>query len=301
MSSESSMEYIQQNETANTQLHTPVSSEVVSTYPKVVAVIVARNEEDMIEKTITALELQSHKIWKIIVVDDGSTDETTRIAKEMGHTLISLPYHSESLIGNPQLALRWNIGFEQAELFEPDYILILGADHILPENYVERLLLYMNEKIVIASGRLEGEIFKETMPRGSGRLIDIKFWKKVGGPKFPMTYGWESYIVYKAQSLGFETRAFRDIVSKTRKVSGGTSKAESYGRAMKELGYYSVHAIARSLLLSLKNPKEGLIMAYSFFTHSRIEELDVAKYVNEYQRKRFIGQILEFIKNKGRR
>jgi len=295
------MELVQQDETPVTQQLTPVSLEVERTYPKVVAVIVARNEEDVIEKTITAIRLQSHKIWQIVVIDDGSTDETTRIVKEMGCTLISLPYHSESLVGKPQLAIRWNIGFEQAELFEPDYILILGADHILPENYVERLLKRMNDKIVIASGRLEGEIFKETMPRGSGRLIDVKFWRKVGGLKFPIIYGWEPYIVYKAQSIGFETRAFRDIVSKTRKVSGGTSKAESYGRAMKELGYYSVHAIARSLLLSLKNPKEGFIMAYNFFKRSRNEELDVAKYVNEYQRKRFIGQILEFIKNKGRR
>jgi glycosyltransferase involved in cell wall biosynthesis len=265
-----------------------------------VAVIVARNEEGVIKSTIKSLKHQSHKIWKIVVVDDGSTDETPRIATEMGSILIALPYHSESLIGNPQLALRWNLGFEQAELFEPDYILIIGADHILPENYVEELLTRMDNNVVIASGRLEGEIHKETMPRGSGRLIDVNFWKNAGGLRFPIIYGWESYIVYKALSLGFETRAFPDIVSKTRSVSRGMLKAECYGRAMKELGYCTSHAFARSLLLSLKNPKEGLIMAYSFILHSRREHLDIAKYVNEYQRKHLVREIINFIK-KGRR
>lgn len=301
MSVESTLDHDLQDETTVSSLHDPVSLKLISFHPKVVAVIVARNEEGVIKSTIKSLNHQSHKIWKIVVVDDGSTDKTPRIATEMGCILISLHYHSESLIGNPQLALRWNLGFKQAELFEPDYILIIGADHILPENYVEELLKRMDNKVVIASGRLEGEIHKETMPRGSGRLIDVNFWKKAGGLRFPIIYGWESYIVYKALSLGCETTAFPDIVSKTRSVSRGKLKAESYGRAMKELGYCATHAIARSLLLSLKNPKEGLMMAYSFFSHSKREELDIAKYVSEYQRKHLVRGIINFIKNKGRR
>lgn len=301
LSSASSEMFIQESETNVTELYTPESHLAKEIYPRVIAVIVARNEEYVIEETIRALQFQTHQIMNIVVVDDGSTDETPEIVKKMGCTIVSLPYHQESLIGNPKLASRWNIGFKQAEHFKPDYILTLGADHRLPPNYVEELLKNMNEKIVISSGRLEGELYEETMPRGSGRLIDVNFWNFNGGLRFPIVYGWESYILYKARSLGYETRSFRDIVSKTRKVSGGARKAESYGRAMKELGYWSFHAIARSLLLSIKNPREGYLMVYNFLKHSGREQLDIAHYVNEYQKRQFKNRVLNFIGNFGRR
>ena len=301
MSPTSSEMFMHENGTTITEFITPESHLVKEIYPRVVAVIVARDEEDVIEESIRSLQLQTHKILNIVVGDDGLTDGTPQIVKEMGCSLVSLPYHQESLIGNPQLASKWNIGYKQAELFKPDYILTLGADHSLPSNYVEELLKRMNDKIVVSSGRVDGELFEETMPRGSGRLIDVNFWNLNGGLRYPIVYGWESYILYKAQSLGFETRSFRDIVSKTRKVSGGARKAVSYGRAMKELGYWPFHAIARSLLLSLKNPREGYLMAINFLKHSNREQLDITKYVNEHQKKRFKNRLWKFIRNFGRR
>ena len=297
----SSEMFIQENEMTVTELNTPESHLAKEIFPRVVAVIVARNEEDVIEETIRAVQFQTHKIEHIVVVDDGSTDKTPEIVKKMGCAIDSLPSHQESLIGNPQLASRWNVGFKHAEYFKPDYILTLGADHYLPSNYVEELLKCMNEKIVVSSGRLDGELYEETMPRGSGRLIDVNFWSVNGGLRFPIVYGWESYILYKARSLGYETRSFRDIVSKTRKVSGGVFKAESYGRAMKELGYWSFHAIARSLLLSIKNPREGYLMMNNFLKHSSREQLDIAQYVNESQKRQFKNRVLKFFRNFGRR
>ena len=48
---------------------------------KVVAVIVARNEKESIWETIDSLKQQTLSLDKIIVVNDGSTDETVEIAR----------------------------------------------------------------------------------------------------------------------------------------------------------------------------------------------------------------------------
>ena len=46
----------------------------------IVAVIIARNEENYLPKTLTSLLEQDLEPYRIIVVDDGSTDKTRECA-----------------------------------------------------------------------------------------------------------------------------------------------------------------------------------------------------------------------------
>lgn len=136
-----------------------------------VALIVARNEEERISRVISALKSQTFPINKVVLVNDGSTDETATIAERLGGIVMSLPFHEESLVGTPELDIRWNVGLYTVIEHSPDYVLLMGGDHVLPENYIEELLEKMTDKIVIASGRIEGEPYTENAPRGSGRLV----------------------------------------------------------------------------------------------------------------------------------
>ena len=61
--------------------------------PKYSAVIIARNEEKFIKTTIESLLQQSIKPYKIVVVDDGSTDTTPDILSAMPVTVTKIQDH----------------------------------------------------------------------------------------------------------------------------------------------------------------------------------------------------------------
>jgi glycosyltransferase involved in cell wall biosynthesis len=58
--------------------------------PKIVIVIPAKNSEKYISKTIRSLKNQTIKPEQIIVVDDGSNDNTYKISVKNGAQVIQL-------------------------------------------------------------------------------------------------------------------------------------------------------------------------------------------------------------------
>ena len=266
----------------------------------VVPLIVARNEEKYIHRVISALKSQTYPINQIVLVDDGSTDETAIIAEKLGCIVISLPFHEKSLVGTPELAIRWNAGLNTLVEDSPDYVLLMGGDHILPENYVKELLEKMTDKIVIASGRIEEEPYTENAPRGSGRLVKASFWINENKMQYPISPGWESWLLFKAMQKGFETKCFREINTKIERPTS-LGKTKSPGKAMYALGYDWKYASGRCVLTFFKSPKAGIEMFWGWLRHKDVKRLDVADFVNEMQKKRFWGRVLRIIKRRGRK
>jgi len=113
--------------------------------------IPAQNEEKNIVLSLSSILEQSVKPWRITLVDDGSTDGTSKLAKEY-----SKAYNFElNIIHNSKgkgktVALR-----EMALNSEADVVLVLDADTILRStNFIERLVfeLYQGVGIACASG-----------------------------------------------------------------------------------------------------------------------------------------------------
>ena len=259
---------------------------------KVSAVITARNEEKYLAETIFRLKQQTLHLKQIVVVNDGSTDKTPQIARNSGCTVIDLPYHKENFVGRPELAERLNAGLKILSQNLPDYILILGADHFLPSNYVEELVSRMESdtKLVIASGRIKGEPCTEFAPRGSGRLVKTWFWKQVNNIQYPVVWGWESWLYFKAMQLGYKTKCLNEIESEVKRPTS-LDKSGHYGKAMYALGYDWKYAVGRCLLMFLHSPKAGLSMFCGFVRHRGVERLDIAGFTSVYQKRR-IKQIL---------
>lgn len=259
-------------------------------------VIPARNEEKYLAKTLEFLQKQTMKPKITVVVDDGSVDNTAYIAEKYGCMVVSLPSHEESWLGRPELASVLNAGLRVLRNLDIDYVLILGADTILPLNYIEKLVTYLrkNKRIVIGSGRIFGEEYKSSFPRGSGRLVNASWWRKLNNMKYPIIWGWESWLVFKALQQGYEVKCFKNLVMfSQRKTKLSPLKARYIGIAMKSLGYWAPYALARCFYTSIKSPKLGLLMLTGYL--SKVNKTDIASFVSEYQRKRLLQQITSLI------
>ncbi len=185
---------------------------------KYAVVVPARNEEKYIEGTLIALKNQTIPPDQIIVVDDGSKDRTGQIASKYADIVVRLPDRGHNALRKPELAEVVNEGLRRVKK-DVDYVLICGADHVLPKEYFEAVISRMkaNPKMVVASGRIRGEPYYEFGPDGSGRVVDTKFWREVSDLQYPLEWGWESWLFYKAMQLGYEVRRFRDVVTEVQR------------------------------------------------------------------------------------
>lgn len=264
---------------------------------KVASVTAARNEEEYLPHMIRSLQNQTLRLDPIIIVNDGSTDDTGKIAREYGCIVIDLPYHEESYRGKPEIASVHNAGLKLLKnVGDVDYVVKIDADTVLPPNYIEEIIARMskNPRLVVASGIIENEPFSESAPRGSGRVYDYKFWDNINGLIYPVTWGWESWILFKAMSLGYETRCFSEITSKVLR-STKFYDAGSWGKGMYALGYDWRYVLFRSFKTFLKSPKGGILMFWNWLNHKDVNKLDVADWVNKRQRTQFWKQLFNSI------
>lgn len=250
---------------------------------KIIALIPARNENKFLENTLNALTKQTLVPHKIIVINDGSTDNTSDIAKKFNVNVIELEDRGFRATGQPVLANVINKGLENVLTDECQYIMILGADHILSQNYISKIISIMeeNESLVIASGIIHGESQSDDSPRGSGRIIKYDFWKKLG-LQYPSWYGFESYIVYKALVKSYQVKVIRDAIGWSQRPTGKTTNYNSYGKAMRALGYHPLYAIGRIILTLKNNPKEAVKMTLGYLDFS-IKKYDIASDVSKLQ------------------
>jgi len=267
---------------------------------KYAVVIPARNEEKCIEKVLSSLRKQTIEPDQIIVVDDGSMDGTSLIASEYADVVVQLPDRGYGVAGRPELAKVVNEGLRRVEK-DVDYVLICGADNILPEGYVETIVDRMkaNPKLVIASGKVKGEPFFEFHPRGGGRVVDAKFWREANGFRYPVEWGWESWLCFKAMQLGYEIRSFRDVEIGLHRLTR-LGKA-GLGKAMYALGYDWKYALGRCVLTFFKSAKAGWGMFWGWLLHKDVKRFDIADWVNQMQKNLFWKRVLDIIKRRGRR
>lgn len=239
---------------------------------RVSAVIPARNEENFIGRTLAALFDQHIRPGRVIVVNDGSTDRTAEIASAAGAEVVDMPDRGYNVHGTPVLAGVINRGLvclqERGYGNDGDYVLILGADHILPPDYTTTVLDAMaaDRGIALCSGVIAGE--RSIVPRGSGRVVRADFWQSIGFC-YPENYGFETYLVLKAQQRGYKVKVLNNLATQTLRKTGRNYKKSvyvSYGRSLKALGYSRLYSAARIGLISVKNPKGGFYMVKGYLS-----------------------------------
>ncbi|HHP7230276.1 MAG TPA: glycosyltransferase [Xenococcaceae cyanobacterium] len=113
-----------------------VNTNILQKYPVVRAIIPARNEAQLLSRSLTSLLKQDYKgDFAVVLVDDNSTDATQAIAQTTAETL-QLPSKLTILSGNPLpsgwkgklWAIEQGINYACEQQPQPDYLLLTDAD-----------------------------------------------------------------------------------------------------------------------------------------------------------------------------
>jgi len=137
-----------------------------SVWPSVAAVVPARDEADVIARSIASLLAQDYPgAFRIILVDDQSSDDTARIAHELGGgrvTVVNGAVHPPGWTGK-LFAVQQGIAWANADNL-PDYLWLTDADIAHTPDNLRRLVARAEAgKLVLVSlmAKLRCESFAE--------------------------------------------------------------------------------------------------------------------------------------------
>ena len=101
--------------------------------PEVSVIVPLYNREDLIRETVQSVLLQSVANWELIIVDDGSTDNSQRVAEQLSeqHDRIRVLSRPDHILPGGNGAR--NFGFGQAR---GKYVMWLDSDDLLTEDYL---------------------------------------------------------------------------------------------------------------------------------------------------------------------
>ena len=229
------------------------------------AIVTCRNSESEIESAVNSLLRQTIKPRYIIVVDDGSTDNTHNILERL-----KLKNDNIYVITNPDLGYNigrvvknWNNAINLARdlnLEVTDYHMISTDDTHFEEFYAEKLMHDMDSdnRIAVSSGNYDNNSY--TTPHGAGRFVRNSFFNNVLGC-YPEKMGYESLILQMSLYHGFKNVVNNDArFSHTRQL-GANHHFYEFGASMRTLGYHPLFVLGRFMQCFLTGRPIGRIGA----------------------------------------
>jgi poly-beta-1,6-N-acetyl-D-glucosamine synthase len=139
----------------------------------VTVIVPAYNESASISDTIRSLQAQTLKPAAIIVVDDGSTDDTGQIARGLGVTVIRPAARTGSKAGAQTFAL---------DRVRTEFTIAIDADTTLAPDAIERLFrVFVDPAVAAACGSVLPRRIQTVWERGRyvEYLFAFTFYKRV--------------------------------------------------------------------------------------------------------------------------
>lgn len=238
---------------------------------KFLLIIPTHNEEENILLCLKSLENQTFKDFKVVVVNDGSTDRTQKNVEDFFKTSnFQLPasiINLEKSKHEPgaKVVRTFNKGLETQNLDEFDIICKFDADIIFPENYLEEI-----NKIYVENpkaGMVSGLVYIEK--NGSWEFENLSSKNHVRGPiksyrkecflamnGLRPVLGWDNIDVMLAKMNGFEVITNKEIWVKHLRPTAykyKKQKAEKLGEYFYNIGLNLPLAMISSAKSSFKN------------------------------------------------
>ena len=233
--------------------------------------LTTRNRPKELARTLDSILSQQLRCYRIMVLDDGSTDNTIdlleRYAHKCGTTLLILQ-HPDRGYDITRLVRNWNECLAEAQREGLDrateFTLITADDCVYPPNYARVIVEQMKSdpRLVIASGTrgIPAPLDGWKPPEGSGRMIRNSFFASLGF-RFPEKTGYEPWIVYEAMRRGFRTICINELSYKHLEPFGSAHAFEEWGYMPHALGYHPLFFVGRCLqnLLSGTVPRKAVL------------------------------------------
>ncbi len=214
-------------------------------------IIPAHNEEQNLSFTLDSLQQQSSKDFKVVVVNDGSTDRTPEVIRKYTENdsrfeTVNLQ-KSEHQPGS-KVVHAFKNGLQAQVIDDFDIICKFDADIILPENYLETVekafnnnpeyglvggLLYIEKD---GSWVYEGNSNKHHV-RGPMKAYRKECFVQMGGLR--ETLGWDNIDSILLEHLGWKEIVLPELHVKLIKIKGADytiRPADYYGRYFYFLG-----------------------------------------------------------------
>ena len=120
--------------------------------PKVSIVVPVKNEENVIERLLKALINLSYPKKEIIIVEDGSTDKTSRICRRYAenHPSLIKCYHKNPSHGKPS-AINY-----AAKRVEGEIIAVYDADTVFEPDVLQQIVPHFQDPEI---GAVQGEVY----------------------------------------------------------------------------------------------------------------------------------------------
>lgn len=270
-------------------------------------IVTCRNSENDIEKALMSLSNQTTKPSYIIVIDDGSKDNTGKILKEISKKIDNL-----FIISNPDLGYdisrvvkNWNKALTlkvEKNLVETDYHMIGTDDTIYTKDYAEKIITFMdrNKDYAVVSGNFGGVGYKT--PRGAGRFVRNSFFYKEYH-HYPEKMGYESAILIASRKNGYKETILKEAKFEHTRPLGQNHHFYEFGASMRTLGYHPLFAFGRFFLYFGTSKPIGrvgaLYMLYYYLSYKpKLEGYDslYPDDIRKFTRKTQIEKIKSLIK-----
>jgi glycosyltransferase involved in cell wall biosynthesis len=264
----------------------------------------AHNEAANLERLHASLGAQSHPAERWVIVENGSTDETLRVASSLASRedwidVRSIPGSATSDRGAPIVrAIHEGVDVVGDG---PDVIAVVDADVTFPVDYFEQLLARFedDERLGLASGTCYEEDRGEWRER---HVTGDHVWgatrayrREVIPVVMPLEpcMGWDGIDQIKANLAGWRTATFKDLPFFHHRPEGARDGAGFHarvnqGRASYYMGYRPTYLLLRSAFFALKRDRAalGLVWGYALEVAShrpRCEDAGVRRHVRSQQ------------------
>ena len=249
---------------------------------KFLIIIPTHNEEKNILFCLESLKKQTFRDYKIVVVNDGSTDQTQTIVNEFAAA------HPDFEIKNleksehqpgAKVVRTFNKGLETVDLKDFDIICKFDADIIFPENYLKKIhdVYEKNPKAGMVSGivKIKKSVFENKLAfdfrdekkqwvfenissknhvRGPIKSYRKECFRDMNGLR--PVLGWDNIDVMLAKKHGWEVITIKDLWVKHLRPTAykyKNQKAEKLGEYFYNIGLSLPLAVISSGKSSLKN------------------------------------------------
>lgn len=205
---------------------------ILNNLPLVSIIIPCYNREKYISQAIDSVLNQTYQPIEVIVVDDGSQDNSINVVKKYGNRI--------SLIeqANRGVSAARNTGFKAAQ---GSYIIFLDSDDWLSNNIVESHIQTLNkwpevdicctDSVSAKNENTLSNIIKSAWPDTPGTPVELFL---LSPPPFPACEIYKASTVKRLGGYDEEMRAFADSNLRLRIIIGG-------GKVVRTDGSYAVY------------------------------------------------------------